>query len=105
VYDTAVAGVDLLAERVVQLGGVAEGTVRVAAGRSEIGEYPLNATAGRDHVEALSGAISRYGHLVRVAIDEATDHDDQDTADILIEISRGLDKHLWMLEAHLEGAR
>src|SRR5205809_5872702 len=32
--------VDLTAERIVQLGGIAQGTVRVAAGRSRLGEYP-----------------------------------------------------------------
>ena len=34
------AYVDLIAERIVQLGGIAEGTARVAAGRSRIEEYP-----------------------------------------------------------------
>src|SRR6266700_3742812 len=32
--------VDLIAERIVQLGGIAEGTVRVAAERSRLEEYP-----------------------------------------------------------------
>ncbi|MEI7910071.1 MAG: DNA starvation/stationary phase protection protein Dps [Verrucomicrobiota bacterium] len=32
--------VDMIAERVVQLGGTAEGTVRVAASRSRLDEYP-----------------------------------------------------------------
>src|SRR5437867_9155146 len=35
------AYVDLIAERIVQLGGIAEGTVRVAAERSRLEEYPL----------------------------------------------------------------
>src|SRR6478735_1994864 len=38
--------VDLLAERVVQLGGVAEGTARVVAGRSVLTDYPLTAVTG-----------------------------------------------------------
>src|SRR5690349_22526787 len=42
--------VDLLAERVVQLGGVAEGTARVVAGRSVLTDYPLTAVTGADHV-------------------------------------------------------
>lgn len=33
--------VDLIAERIVQLGGIAEGTVRVAASRTRLQEYPL----------------------------------------------------------------
>src|ERR1700730_19145206 len=46
--------VDDLAERAVQLGGVAEGTARTAAKRSSLGEYPLGTVNGADHVEALS---------------------------------------------------
>ena len=39
--DEAVEGyVDLIAERIVQLGGIAEGTARVAAERSRLEEYP-----------------------------------------------------------------
>ena len=39
--------VDLIAERIVQLGGVAEGTVRVAAGRSRLEEYRSTSPMGR----------------------------------------------------------
>ena len=28
--------------------------------------------------------------------------DDQDTADLFIEVSRAIDKHLWFVEAHLQ---
>src|SRR3984885_9587569 len=45
--------VDDIAERAVQLGGVAEGTARMAAKRSSLSEYPTIAD-GRSHVEALS---------------------------------------------------
>src|SRR5574340_313761 len=34
--------VDMIAERIVQLGGIAEGTVRAAAARSRLDEYPLS---------------------------------------------------------------
>src|SRR6266403_154359 len=50
--------VDLIAERIVQLGGIAEGTVRVAAGRSRLEEYPLVIADGRAHVEAVSKALA-----------------------------------------------
>src|SRR5258707_7211174 len=46
--------VDDIAERAVQLGGVAEGTARIAAQRSSLGEYPRNTVDGRSHVGALS---------------------------------------------------
>src|SRR5436190_19657785 len=38
--------VDLIAERIVQLGAVAEGTARVVAERSELDEYPIGIAAG-----------------------------------------------------------
>src|SRR5437763_13153550 len=46
--------VDDVAERAVQLGGVAEGTARAAARRSSLPEYPAGVVDGRRHVEALS---------------------------------------------------
>src|SRR6266568_8612264 len=45
--------VDLIAERAVQLGGVAEGTARMVVKRSSLSEYP-KAADGHSHVEALS---------------------------------------------------
>src|SRR5437868_728481 len=43
--------VDGLAERAVQLGGVAEGTARAVAQRSSLAEYPAQAVDGRGHAE------------------------------------------------------
>jgi starvation-inducible DNA-binding protein len=95
--------VDLLAERVVQLGGVAEGTARCAAERSTLSEYPSNISAGSEHVEALSTTLAAFGKVCRRAIDEAEKLGDADTTDILTEISRGIDKWLWFVEAHQQG--
>ena len=39
--------VDLIAERIVQLGGVAEGTVRAGAERTALAEYPLTLSRAR----------------------------------------------------------
>jgi starvation-inducible DNA-binding protein len=95
--------VDLIAERAVQLGGVAEGTARTVAERSELDEYPLDIAEDRLHVESVSSALASFGERVRRAIGEADDLDDADTADIFTEISRGTDKWLWFVEAHLQG--
>src|SRR3989454_7934752 len=53
--------VDLIAERIVQLGGIAEGTVRVAAGRSRLEEDPPGNADGQAHVQARSQALSTFG--------------------------------------------
>lgn len=101
IVDAAEDYMDLLAERVVQLGGTAEGTIQVAAQRSVLKEYPLQMSAERDHVAALSSALAAFGKSVRQAIDQSDELGDRDTADIFTEISRGTDKYLWFVEAHL----
>ncbi len=97
--------VDMIAERIVQLGGVAEGTVRVAAARSRLEEYPLMIGDGSAHVEAVAKALSAFGREARVSIDEANALDDADTADLFTEVSRGIDKWLWFVEAHSQATK
>src|SRR5437660_733098 len=91
VADTAEESVDLIAERIVQLGGIAEGTVRVAAQRSALPEYPLDIATGHAHVEAVAKALSTFGQEARATINQADELEDADTADIFTEISRGID--------------
>ena len=97
--------VDLIAERVVQLGGIAEGTVRVAAARSRLPEYPMAIADGLAHVEGVARALSTFGEEIRTSIDEANELDDADTADLFTEVSRGIDKWLWFVEAHSQAAK
>jgi starvation-inducible DNA-binding protein len=92
--------VDLIAERIVQLGGIAEGTVQAVSKRSTLPEYPLEISDGSEHVARFSHALAYFGELARRAIDQANEIHDADTADIFTEISRGVDKWLWMVEAH-----
>jgi starvation-inducible DNA-binding protein len=95
--------VDLIAERATALGGAAFGTARMTAATSRLPEYPLEAIDGRQHVEALVARFAALGATSRSAIDIAAEFGDADTADVFTEISRGLDKSLWFLEAHLQG--
>lgn len=97
--------VDDIAERAVQLGGVAEGTARMVAKRTSLSEYPASAVDGSSHVEALSTALAVLGKAARTAIDQASELGDLDTADLFTEVSRGIDKWLWFVEAHLQAER
>jgi starvation-inducible DNA-binding protein len=97
--------VDLVAERVVQLGGIALGTARSIVQRSQLREYPLTIGNGREHVEAVSSALGSFGKSVRQAIDASNELNDADTADLFTEVSRGVDKWLWFVEAHLQSER
>src|SRR5262245_41609063 len=97
--------VDDVAERIVALGGTAEGTVGGVGKRTKLPAYPGNITSGRQHVEALSTALATVAKAVRAAIDQTTQLGDADAADLFTGISRGLDKSLWFVEAHLQGEK
>ena len=97
--------VDLIAERIVQLGGIANGTVRVAAKGSRLPEYPLDIAEGTAHVAAAAYSLSSFGQEVRATIDEADALDDAGTADLFTEVSRGIDKWLWFVEAHSQAPK
>ncbi len=102
-FRTTVDGhVDTIAERAVQLGGQAVGTVQAVAEKTALKPYPTEISRTKDHLAAL---IERYGavaNAVRAAIDEADEAGDADTADIFTAFSRDLDKSLWFLEAHMQ---
>ena len=100
IYEATGEYIDLIAERVVQLGGIAEGTTRVAAQRSSLREYPLVISSGEEHVSALSDVLAEFSGKARAAIDELEELGDPDSMDILTEVSRGVDQWLWFVEAH-----
>jgi starvation-inducible DNA-binding protein len=94
--------VDTMAERVAQLGGTALGTTQVVARSTTLPPYPTDIYTISGHLAAL---IDRYGtvaNAVRKAIDTADEAGDANTADIFTEASRGPDKALWFLEAHIQ---
>src|ERR1700680_4306468 len=88
VAEAAEEFIDLLAERVTALGGVAEGTIEAAAGDSALPSYPVEIGPDHEHVDALSTALALFGKAAREAIDEAAQFGDADTADVFTEISR-----------------
>ena len=91
---------DGIAERAMALGGVALGTVRLAAAHSQLPEYPLSGIADLSHVKALADRYGFCANSLRLAIDSADKAGDKDTADLFTAISRTLDQALWFLEAH-----
>ncbi len=92
---------DELAERLVQLGGTANGTTQSIAGGTRLPPYPIDLYAGLDHVAALADRYAMVGKALREGIDSTDEAGDADTADLLTQLSREADKMLWMLEAHL----
>jgi starvation-inducible DNA-binding protein len=105
-FDEIAAGLlvymDELAERVTALGGEAMGTLRMGAAASRLTEYPEDVFDGMEVVAALIERTSRLAKSVREDIEAAEKAEDMGTSDLFIEVSRGLDKWLWFLEAHLQ---
>lgn len=100
VSEMAEGAVDELAERAVQLGGTARGTIRIAAKESSLAEYALTAVSGAEHVEALSNTLASFGKQIRGAIKIADELEDAGTTDLLTRLSQESDKQLWFVEAH-----
>lgn len=94
--------IDELAERVTALGGYATGTVRMAAESSRLTEFPTDCLEGMDVVRVMVERYSAYCGATRQAIEGVEGLNDPTTADLLTDISRVADKHLYFLEAHLQ---
>ena len=105
VSDDARGYVDDIAERAVQLGGVADGTLGAVAKRTTLPPYGTAGGNGRAHIEAMAVALAAFGVLVRQAIGISAELNDADSADLFTEISRGTDKWLWFIEAHVQADR
>ncbi len=105
VAESVEEAIDQLAERAVQLGGTAEGTLQAVTKRTSLKPYPLALVDGLAHVDALSNAMAIYGKKLRAAAGDADKLKDDGTADLLIALSQDADKYLWFVEAHLEGNR
>ncbi len=101
VADAVLPYVDEIAERITALGGTARGTVRMAAASSTLSEYMLDATEGDVHLEAVRDRLASYAGDNLKAIDTADELDDDATEDLLTEIQRVIDKHLYFVQSHL----
>lgn len=93
--------IDVIAERITALGGLANGTVRQAAAASALPEFPTEKVNEFGYVAALAERFAKCANAVRTGIDTADEAGDPGTADLLTALSRELDQSIWFLEAHL----
>ncbi len=86
---------NLIAGRIVQIGGKAEGTVHTVSGRSSLDKRGFQ-SAG--HSDALASTLTDFARHTRYASMQATELKDADTTALFNEIARGTDKWLWFVE-------
>ena len=101
--DETRAFADLIAERAVQLGGAAHGTVQAAAENTSLPPFPLDERDERALLEELLTRVDTTAAELRAAMDGSAD--EAATQDIYTEVVRGIEKQRWMLAAHLERTR
>jgi len=94
--------IDMVAERITALAGVANGTARQAASNSILPEYPAVPIGEKEHLRTLAERLAAYVKHIREGIEKTDEVDDQATNDLYIEIARGIDAKLWFIEAHLQ---
>lgn len=94
--------IDVMAEQVQILDGVALGTLETVGKDSRIKPYPTDLTKAEDHLKAICERMRDLGGALREAIDTVDEAGDADTADIFTSASRQVDKDLWFLSSHLD---
>jgi starvation-inducible DNA-binding protein len=101
-FDKVAQGVEeyanQIAEHIVRLGGMAEGTAHAVARRTSLDEYVLATADGQGHINALATTLTSFGKHVRYASEQASELKDADTADLFTDIAQGIDKWLWFVE-------
>ena len=93
---------DPIAERITQLGGIANGTIRQAGMGSILSEYAVDTVAGMDHVRALADSLGKYCACLRSASDEIDDIGDEPTSDFYNQLIVDAEEQLYFLESHIE---
>ena len=82
--------VDRIAERAVELGGVANSTERVVATWSHVLCAPD--ACRRNHAQTIATALGSFGEFMRRAIDATNELSDFDSVEIFTEIADGVNE-------------
>lgn len=94
--------VDVIAERVIALGGTAMGTLQQAVNNTELNTYPIDIFEAKDHLKHLIQNFAILGESARENMKRTEELEDMATNDIYVDLTRMLDKNLWFLEAHVQ---
>ncbi len=88
---------DLIVSHTGALGGAVNGTVQAAAAESFLVPYPLNRADARAHAGAVLAALETLAGSLRQAATLARDAGDGDTAALLIDVARCVERQVWLL--------
>ncbi|ATF11698.1 DNA starvation/stationary phase protection protein [Brevibacillus sp. HB1.2] len=100
-YNEAAANLDSLAERVLSIGGKPVATLAACLNTASITEAEGSETA-EQMVETIARDFSILVDELKLAMETADQADDEATADMLLGIRSGLEKHIWMLKSFLQ---
>lgn len=100
---------DLVAERIVLLGGYAYGTVRMAAKNSLISPFPGTDAEGDEDLfndpsflTTLADRWAEYADHIRESDEKSDEVGDPGTTDLYDQITHIADRGTWFIEAHLQ---
>lgn len=88
---------DTMAERLAAIGVAPDGRVGTVARESSVEALPSGRITGQDIVHMLYERLSGAAHRVRERMDRLGEID-LASQDVLIELVRGLEKQVWMVE-------
>jgi starvation-inducible DNA-binding protein len=97
-YTEAATHIDVLAERLLAVGGKPVATLSDSLRLSSVGEAVGGEAAEQMTVSIAKDFTQLIGEL-KQGIKIAESSDDEDTADLLLGMKTGLEKHVWMLNA------
>jgi len=100
IHGILVGGADTLAERIVALGGVAEGSAERSVKVSSIPPYPVNVSEGKQHILEMATRLAAISKSLYAAITSGSL--DDVSSNMLQDMVGQVDKYLWFLEAHLQ---
>ncbi|MGG1662364.1 Dps family protein [Brevibacillus sp. NRS-1366] len=100
-YTEAAEHIDTIAERVLSIGGKPVATLSACLQTASIAE--ANGTESAEQmVETVAHDFVILLEELKLAMDTADQAGDEATADMLLAIRSGLEKHVWMLQAFLQ---
>jgi starvation-inducible DNA-binding protein len=100
-YDTAADNIDMVAERVLTMGGTPLHTYQDYLDHAQL--EPVKNLF--EDVEIVHTVLDNNSHIIgrlRSLVELASELNDEGTADMGIELLRGLEKNSWMMAAYLK---